>query len=360
MEGAEMADGTTAGRPLQIAMVAPPYFSIPPEAYGGIEAVVADLTRGLVSRGHRVTLVGHGADELPGEIVRVYDEPQSDRLGEPAPEVMYAAAAARIVDGLDVDVVHDHTLAGPLTALGRRVPTVATMHGPMDGELGDYYRELGKAVWLVAISDAQRSDAPDLNWMATVPNGIEVDNYPFRDAKEDYVLFLGRFVPEKGAHLAMDAARAAHRRIVLAGKVNEAREEEYFNEQIRPRLGDDAVYLGETDFDGKCELYGKAACLLFPVQWPEPFGLVMIEAMACGTPVVALRSGSVSEVVDDGRTGVICDTPHELTAGIERAVGLRPADCRDHVTRHFDVSVMVEGYERVYRAIRDQSGHDRG
>jgi glycosyltransferase involved in cell wall biosynthesis len=358
MEGVDMPDEHVADRSLRIAMVAPPYFSIPPEAYGGIEAVVADLTRGLVSRGHRVTLIGHAADDMPGKVVRVFDEPQSHRLGEPGPEVMYAAAAARIVDDLDVDVVHDHTLAGPLTALGRSVPTVATMHGPMDGELGDYYRELGEAVSLVAISDAQRTDGPDLNWLATVPNGIDVDNYPFRAAKEDYVLFLGRFVPEKGAHLALDAARSANRRIVLAGKVNEAAEEEYFDEHIRPRLGDDAVYVGESDFDGKCELYGEAACLLFPVQWPEPFGLVMIEAMACGTPVVALRSGSVSEVIDDGRTGVICDTPDELAAGIDRAVTLRPADCRDHVTRHYDVSVMVEGYERVYRVLVEDSGRD--
>jgi glycosyltransferase involved in cell wall biosynthesis len=202
---------------------------------------------------------------------------------------------------------------------------------------------------LVAISDFQRTAAPDLNWAATIPNAIDVPSFPFREDKEDFVLFLGRFIPDKGAHFALDAARAAGRRIVLAGKVNEPPEQAYFDEQIQPRLGDDAVYVGELGFDQKCELYGAAACLLFPIQWAEPFGLVMVEAMACGTPVVALRSGSVPEVVDDGRSGVICDAPEQLAEGIERAVRLRPEDCRSHVSKLFDLPTMVSAYERLYR-----------
>ena len=222
---------------------------------------------------------------------------------------------------------------------------------PMDGELADYYRALGDDVALVAISDAQRADAPDLNWIATVYNGIDVASFPFQEEKEDWVLFVGRFSPEKGPHNAIDAARAAGMRIVLAGKVNEPAEQEYFDEEIRGRLGKDATYIGEIDAKVKRDLYAKAACLLFPVAWPEPFGLVMVEAMACGTPVVALGCGSVPEVIVDGTTGVICDIEEELPAAIAKAQRLKPADCRSHVATNFDLATMVGGYERVYRQL---------
>jgi glycosyltransferase involved in cell wall biosynthesis len=193
--------------------------------------------------------------------------------------------------------------------------------------------------------------APDLNWVGTVCNGLNVASYPFQETKEDWLLFVGRFTPDKGPHLAIDAAQAAGRRIVLAGKCNEPAEEEYFEAAIQPRLGRTVSYVGEVDAATKRELYAKAACLLFPVQWPEPFGLVMIEAMACGTPVVALNDGSVPEVVVDGTTGIICGTAEELAAAIPKAERLRPAACRAHVAEHFDVSVMAEGYERVYRQL---------
>jgi glycosyltransferase involved in cell wall biosynthesis len=332
-------------------MVAPPWFEVPPQGYGGIEQMLADLVGGLVERGHKVTVVGAGRDGTPANFEQTYAEPPSERLGEPVPEVVHAAAAARIVADLDVDVVHDHTLAGPLTAAGRTTPTVATMHGPVDGELDLYYRQLGPAVALVALSEAQRRMAPDLNWVATVPNGVDVASYPYREDKEDWLLFVGRMVADKGAHLAIDAARAAGRRIVVAGKMNEPAEEEYFEREIRPRLGDDVTFLGQVDADAKRDLYARAAGLLFPIQWGEPFGLVMVEAMACGTPVVALADGSVREVVVDGRTGFVRESPDELGAAIARIPEIRPADCRAHVAEHFDVDVMVAGYERVYRAL---------
>jgi glycosyltransferase involved in cell wall biosynthesis len=350
-----MSEVEAAAGALRVAMVAPPWFDVPPEAYGGIEQMLADLVRGLVARGHKVTLVGAGRDGTPANFERTFAEPPSERLGEAGPEVVHAAAAARIVADLEVDVVHDHSLAGPLTAAGRPGPTVATVHGPVDGELAVYFRQLS-SVALVALSEAQRRTAPDLNWVATVPNGIDVASYPYREEKDDLALFVGRFVPAKGAHLAIDAARAAGRRILLAGKVNEPVEEEYFEREIRPRLGEDARFVGETDAQGKRELYANAACLLFPVQWEEPFGLVMVEAMACGTPVVALADGSVPEVVADGRTGFVCDTPAELSAAIARIPEIRPADCRAHVAEHFDVDVMVAGYERVYRRMVVERG----
>lgn len=349
---ASSAASSAQERPLRIAMVAPPWFELPPRGYGGTEAVVAALVDQLVARGHHVTLIGAGRHRTAAQrFVPVFDDPPSAELGNPMPEVIHAAAADQVIRGLEVDLVHDHSLAGPLLARGRTVPTVLTMHGPVTGRSGEYYERLGRAVHLVAISDAQRRLNTALHWVDTVHNAIDVSSFPFRRDKDDYVLWLGRFSPDKGAHLAIDAARAAGRRIVLAGKLNEVPEREYFEEAVRPRLGRDAEYVGEADATLKRELFSGARCLVFPIQWEEPFGMVMIEAMACGTPVVATRRGSVPEVVAHGRTGVVVDAVEDVPAAILRAEELDPAAARAHVTARFDLPVMAAGYERAYRGV---------
>lgn len=337
-------------RQLHIAMVAPPYFDVPPAAYGGIETVVADLVNSLVARGHEVTLIGAGRHATRAQrFLTTYDVGPADRLGEPMPEIVHAAKVATILDTLDVDVIHDHTMAGPLMARGRLTPTVVTAHGPVQGDPGDYYRALGDTVQLVAISDAQRSTAPDLPWSATVHNAIRAETFPFRAEKEEYALFLGRFHPEKSPHLAIDAARAAGLPIVLAGKCSEPVERAYFTREIEPRIDKDVTIFGIADATAKRRLLSRAACMLFPIAWEEPFGLVIIEAMVCGTPVVALRRGAVPELVVDGQTGVIVDHPSELPAAILRARSIDPVACRKHVEAGFTVEIMAEGYETVYR-----------
>jgi glycosyltransferase involved in cell wall biosynthesis len=339
-------------RPLRIAMIAPPWFTVPPQGYGGVENMCADLVDGLVDRGHEVTLIGAGpAGTRAGRYLTTYAEPPSGRLGEPLPEVLHAAAVARILAGLDVDLVHDHTLAGPLSARGRGVPTVVTMHGPVAGEPGEFYRQLGATVSLVAISAAQRRAAPDLAWRGTVHNAIDATSFPYRAGKEEWVLFLGRLHPDKGVHLAIDAARAAGLPIVVAGKCSEPGELEYYRTFIEPRLGPDVTIFGIADAAAKRELLARAAALVFPIQWEEPFGMVMIEAMACGTPVVALRRGAVPEIVVDGITGILCDAPAELPAAITAARKLSAAACRVHVENCFDAATMVRGYESVYREV---------
>jgi len=337
---------------LRFAVVAPPWFCVPPAGYGGIEAIVAALVDGLVERGHYVALIGAGERGTKAQdFISVYPEPPSGRLGEPVPEALQAAAAAAALADLEVDLVHDHTLAGPLLARGRRAPTVVTGHGPVAGEVGDYLAYLGTTVEVVAISKAQKARRPDINWVATVHNSVEVASYPLGAGDGGYVLFMGRFNPDKGVHLAIDAARAAGRRILLAGKVNEAPERAYFDDAVRPRLGPGVEFVGEAGPRAKRELYAGAEALLFPVCWEEPFGMVMIEAMACGTPVVALRRGSVPEVVDHGRTGVVVDAPGSLPAAIDAAAQLDRRACRAHVKANFDVPVMLAGYEAVYRTI---------
>jgi glycosyltransferase involved in cell wall biosynthesis len=335
--------------PLRIAVVAPPWFPIPPSGYGGIETMVHPLVEGLVARGHAVVLVGAGANQSSAKFLQTYEEPPLERLGQALPEIVHALVAIEHLQDLEVDVVHDHSLAGPLTSGWLRAPWVMTAHGPVGGELDPYYRVLGRHAGLVAISDGQRAKGPHLPWLSRVYNAVPVDQYPFETQKEDFCLFLGRISAEKAPDLAIKAARQAGYPIVVAAKCNEPPEKRYFDEHVRPLLGPDAEWFGEANTAQKKDLLARARCLVFPIQWDEPFGIVMVEAMACGTPVVALRGGSVPEVVVDGVTGFICDDPEELPEAIQRVDQLDPKACRRRVFDCFDVPDMVEAYEAIYQ-----------
>jgi glycosyltransferase involved in cell wall biosynthesis len=346
-----MVEGEGKASRLRIGMLAPPWFELPPDGYGGIESIVYWLVQGLVERGHDVTLISSGRDGTGARSERTYKQPPSERLGQALPEVVHAAVASRLLDDLRLDVVHDHSLAGPLTSSDRQAPTVVTTHGPVEDELRVLYGSFGEGTSLVAISEFQRELAPELPWVATVHNAIPVDEYPMRKEKEDFCLFLGRINPDKAPDLAIKVAREAGRPIVLAAKCSEPEEWKYFDERVRPLLGSDAEWFGQADNDQKQDLLARAACLVFPIQWNEPFGIVMVEAMACGTPVVALRRGSVPEVVVDGVTGFVRDEPGELAEAVGRTGELDPEACRRHVAERFDVPVMVTGYEAVYRRL---------
>ncbi|WAZ25309.1 glycosyltransferase family 4 protein [Streptomyces cinnabarinus] len=349
----------TASR-LHVAVVAPPFYEVPPRSYGGVERVCGWLVDGLLAKGHRVTLVGAGEPRTRAHFVRTFTHPQPEDGPDVAGvEIVHTARAAAALAELAPDVVHDHTRAGPLTAPGRAfAPTVVTSHTPLRGPeaASDHLRALNPWLSLVAISDAQRRDAPHLRWAATVHNGIPVDSSPFRADKDDFVLYLGRISAQKGVHLAMDAARAAGRPIVLAGCWTIPEERAYFEAEIRPRLASDVTWLESVAGAEKEQLLSRAACLLFPIRWHEPFGLVVVEALACGTPVVALRAGAAPELLEDGVSGVLCGDPGELPAAVDRATRLDPATCRRSAQR-FDVSAMVAGYESVYRRALDGFRH---
>jgi len=345
------------GGPLRIALVAPPYFDVPPAGYGGVEAVVAELADALVARGHRVTLIGAGRAGTTAPLLAVWDRTIPERLGEPFPEIVHAAVTRRAVENLalrdGLDVVHDHTMSGPLNApayAAMGLPTVVTMHGPVDEDLHRYYTALGDDIDIVAISDRQRAMAPELNWAGTVHNALKLETFPYRERKEDYALFLGRFHTTKGPHLALEAAHAAGIPLILAGKCNEPIEKAFFAAEVVPRLRDTDRVFGVADAAAKRELLVNARALLFPIQWEEPFGMVMIEAMACGTPVVALRGGAVAEVVEDGVTGFILDDPADLPEALSRVGELDPAACRARVEQHFSTDKLGAGYEAVYRS----------
>jgi glycosyltransferase involved in cell wall biosynthesis len=344
---------------LRIAIIAPPWFPIPPSGYGGIESMVHTLVEGLADRGHEIVLVGAGTHHGSAKFLQTYDPAPLDRMGEAFPEVVHALLAARHLEDLDVDVVHDNSLAGPLTSGWRTSPTVVTAHGPIAAEMEACYRILSRYTALVAISDGQRAKGPDMPWKGRVYNAIPVDEYPFESQKEDFCLFLGRVSAEKAPDLAIKAARAAGYPIVVAAKCNEPPEKRYFEERVRPLLGPDAEWFGEADTEQKKDLLARARCLVFPIQWDEPFGIVMVEAMACGTPVVALDRGSVPEVVVDGVTGFICREADELPNAIRRVGEIDPKACRRRVFDVFDVADMVDGYEAIYRQLLDETEEGR-
>jgi glycosyltransferase involved in cell wall biosynthesis len=341
--------------PLRIALIAPPWFEVPPTAYGGIERICYDLVEGLVDRGHDVTLLAAGRDLTRARFVQALSTPPPGlgTIVAPIQEATYGAAVGRALRCLDIDLVHDHSLVGPLLALHGSTPTVLTAHGPTDGWVGAYYRALGLP--LVALSHAQRASATDLNWVGTVPNGIDVGVFRFSETKDDFVLFLGRLSPEKGAHIAAEAANAAGVDLVLAGKCKEEHERRYFDEHVAPRMGPTARWVGEVYGERKSELLARARCVLVPAQWEEPFGLVCIEALASGTPVVGLRRGSLPEIVDTGRTGWLSDDAADLPSLIHRAADIDPHACRAEAIARFDVNAMVDGYEDVYRRVLEMS-----
>jgi glycosyltransferase involved in cell wall biosynthesis len=269
-------------------------------------------------------------------------------------EAVHAARAARAIAALGpFDVVHDHSVAGPLTA-SAAPPAIVTAHGPVSGPAGDLYEALADRIAVVAISAAQRATRPDLPWLDIVHNGIRVEDFPFSADKEEFLLFLGRIHPDKAPHVAIDTARALGLRLVIAAKCTEPCERAYFEQAIEPRLGPGVEWIGEADRDLKTTLLRRAMGLLFPIAWDEPFGLVMVEAMACGTPVIATRRGAAPEIVVDGVTGFLSDDPANLTGAV-RAIGrLDPGDCRRHVERRFSAARMVEAYERLFTRVASE------
>lgn len=340
-------------RPLRIAIVAPVWFEVPPDGYGGIEMLCASLVEGLLDLGHDVTLVAAGRDRTRGRMIRTSEEPPQG-LGGPdhmAIELSHALEVASGLRGVQVDVIHDHTATAALSQFARDVPTVVTAHLPATGAQGDLYKIANLPI--VAVSHHQRQEAPDLPWLTTIHNAVDVGSYPFVEKKEDFALFLGRIHPQKAPHLAIDSCREVGLPLVIAGKCSEPVEKEYFAREIAPRMGSDIRNVGVAGASLKRDLLGRASVLIFPIQWEEPFGLVMVEAMACGTPVVATRRGAVPEIVTEGVTGFLCDEPWELAGAIERARQLDPNKCREDARQRFDVPEMAARYEAAYRRVLD-------
>jgi glycosyltransferase involved in cell wall biosynthesis len=334
-------------------MFSPVWFPVPPDRYGGIEAMVSLLTEGLIQNGVDVTLFASGDSVTRAKHVAVFDRAPSERIGETFWELNHALACLTRLD--DYDIVHDHSGLLGLTLFGlTSTPVLHTVHGPLTGEPGYMYEaacSVTHDVGLVSLTQAQRRPLPRLPWVANVPNSIDLSQYPFRRVPGDYLLFLGRMSPEKGAHRAIEVARQTGRPLVMAAKCREDGERAYFEEKIRPHLCAQIRYVGEVGHEEKWRLLAGAHALLVPIDWEEPFGLVMIEALACGTPVIALRRGSVPEVLDHGRTGFIADDLPEMATAVERVRSLDPHELRDEVEKRFTPERMVNGYLAAYSCL---------
>ncbi|GAA2530164.1 glycosyltransferase family 4 protein [Pilimelia columellifera] len=336
-------------RPLRIAMVAPPWCEVPPTGYGGLEQVVASLTDALVERGHHVTLFGAGERSSTRATFVSTGPIQYDAMNWALPELDHVVRVNEMIDRGRFDIVHDHTNVGPVTAPQRSVPTVVTVHNNPRGQLGSYLSRLDRRVGLVAISYAQRRLAPYLPWSAVVHHGIPAQGSARLTPGDGPVLWLARFCPDKAPELAITACREAGVPLVLAGKCLEDGEKRHLDEVVRPLLDDDVELVVNAERQVTQELIGRARALIMPIRWEEPFGMVLIEAMAQGTPVVALNRGAVPEVLTHGVTGFICDRPEDLPGALRRVGDLDPADCVTHVRERFSPDLMARGYEQVYR-----------
>src|SRR5215207_10442871 len=342
---------------VRVAMLAPPWIPVPAPAYGGIEEVVRLLCDGLAAAGHDVTLFAPLGSESSGADVRALEEPHPDDIQKAQFEVDHVARAFAEIDaasgrGEPYDVIHDHVGHAALAMADRvSVPLVHTLHGPFTEEASRFYAEHGRKACIVAISQAQLDDAPDaMGCGCVVHNPIDCAEWPYREEKEDFLLWIGRMSPDKGPQRAITAAHEAGAPLVLAGPIQPG-QEEFFAAEVEPQLGRDGIeYIGEADSERKRDLYQRARALLMPIRWPEPFGLVMVESLACGTPVIAFPEGSAPEVVEQGRTGFVVPDEHAMAQAVDRLGEIDPSDCRDACERRFGVPAVVRGYEQVYRA----------
>jgi glycosyltransferase involved in cell wall biosynthesis len=339
---------------MRIAQVAPLVEAVPPKLYGGTERIVSYLTEALVDQGHDVTLFAAG-----DSVTRAKLEPMTPRalrldgrVSDPVAPTMLMIE--RVVQQADrFDVIHFHLDYLPLPVARRiKTPTVTTLHGRLDlPELKPVYAEFRDAP-LVSISDTQRAPLPDVRWLGTVHHGLPIDLlHPTREP-EGYLAFLGRIAPEKGPDAAIRIARRAGRVLRIAAKVDAA-DREYFETVVRPMLDQPGIeFIGEIAEAQKGAFLGNAAALLFPIDWPEPFGLVMIEAMACGTPVIAYRRGSVPEVIDDGITGLIVEGEDAAVHAVDRVPQLDRSRVRRVFERQFTSARMAYEYTALYRQLQ--------
>jgi glycosyltransferase involved in cell wall biosynthesis len=331
---------------LHIALIAPPFIPVPPVAYGGTELFIAHLAEALTDAGHRVTVYTNGESTVRAEVKWRYRRAQWPIKDHASAQLLNSDHTARAVRDAarTADIIHLNDIVGVPLATFVDVPMVHTLHHPHEPVLSQQYQRYPD-VQYVAISAFQAKQEP-MRGIQIVHHGLPLEQYTFRREKDGYLAFLGRMAPCKGPHLAIEAARRAGMPLKLAGEIQPVFHE-YWEKEVAPRLGGDIEYVGEAGPMEKNELLSRARALLFPIQWNEPFGLVMIEAMACGTPVLAFDGGSVSEIVKNGVSGWICADVEDMAA---RAASCSiPADtCRAWADDRFSCERMMEGYVRVY------------
>lgn len=343
---------------MRIALVSPFEESVPPKSYGGTELVVSNIAEELVRRGHEVTLIAPGDSQTAARLLPVF--PRSIRSDETMlryRDRFKFIGTGRVVDMLRreaFDIVHNH-LGWRLLAFMHLIetPMLTTLHGPLTGEdqrvtFGEY-----KTANYVSISNNQRAGMPDLHFVANVYNGIAVDKFKLGPPERSYLAFLGRMSPEKGPVEAIKIAKASGSQLRMAAKIDPV-DAAYFEREVKPLIdGKQIQFIGEVNHERKLSFLGNAAALLMPINWEEPFGLVVPEAMACGTPVIGLRRGSLPELIIDGKVGFICSTLDEMVQRVADVGTIDPQVCRHHVIDNFSIARMVDGYLEAYTLVAE-------
>jgi len=335
---------------MRIAQIAPICLSLPPVNYGGAEMIISLLTDCLVRRGHEVTLYSTGDSKTSARLKYLYDKALG--FGHDLPELCLAHANFSFQDADSFDIIHSHVgFYGLPFAKYAKPPVVATLHNDFIGINETFLNYYKDACNFVAISQNQLKRMPKINLAGYIHHGIDVENYQFTDKKEGYLLFIGNISKNKGADTAVKAALKLGKRLLLVGKVEPAHRT-FFEQEIKPFVDNKQIVLQPlADHRQKQSLFGKAACLLFPIDWEEPFGLVMIEAMACGTPVAAYNRGSTNEIIRNGKNGYLANSFKELLSAIKSAEKINPVDCRKSVETCWTVERMTDQYEALYKKL---------
>lgn len=336
---------------MRIAQLAPINLSVPPQKYGGTELVISLLTEELVRRGHDVTLYASGDSKTSARLKSFYAEAVG--FGKDTPEMHMAAASFAFRNAEEFDIIHNHAAVwGLKSSRAAKTPLLTTLHNDYLIPGTKEFDEFKNKGYFNAVSKNQTERLSGLNFAGFVYNAIEPDKYPLVEEKEDYLLFFGNLIKEKGVDIAVKAAQDLKIKLIMSGKVIPGDQKIFFEKNIAPHIDQQKIVLYPlVEPNTKLELLTKAKCLIFPIFWNEPFGIAMIEAMACGTPVVAFGRGSVPEVVKDGVTGYVVDTYAELLEAVRKVEKIDPKACRQHVENNFTVAKMVDKYESIYRKI---------
>lgn len=342
---------------MRIAQIAPIIERVPPKKYGGSERVIYHLTEELVKKGHQVTLFASGDSVTSANLVSVY--PTSLREAKIASTANGADGWSLLNIGLaykmqkQFDIIHDHShIVGLPTANLASTPVVVTLHDP----IFDSYKPILETFtnpYVVTISQAQAEPAPGMNHIGTVHHGMKMDHYPYADSHKGYLLWVGNFRPEKGADRAIAIAKRTNLPLIMAGKLDKSWQMEYFTSFIKPHLSNKIRFIGEVNEEERNKLMSHAMAFLHPISWREPFGLTLIESMACGTPVIAFNQGSSPEIIKHGQTGYVVNSISEAVLAVKRIGNISREACRQYVLKTFNAERMADDYETIYLKILD-------
>lgn len=334
---------------MRIAQVAPLWFAVPPHTYGGTELVVSMLTEELIRRGHEVTLFATGDSKTEAKLIPIWPK-GLEKANLANPFAVFALMYKELLERQnEFDIIHDHCehYTIPFSKF-LKPPIVSTLHNPITEEKNILYKKFPNINY-VAISKNQKRSGPGVNIVKTIYHGLPIERYDFNSKPEDYLLWLSSFVPEKGSATAIEIAKMAGEKLIISGPIF-SQNADYFEYRIKPLIdGKQIQFVGEADFEKKVELFKNAKALLFPIRRQEPFGLVVIEAMACGTPVIAFKEGSMPELIEQGKTGFMVDSVEQAVRVLKKIKRISRSYCRDYTKKNFPLRRMVSRYERLYK-----------